>query len=75
MRSGELDAARIVFEENATLFPHSYNTWDSLGEVQMRLGNHDEALAFYERSLELNATNPHAIEAVARLRGQPSADH
>lgn len=61
------DLARAVFELVTELFPRSANAWDSLAEVHMRLGNDDEAVAFYERSLELDASNANARAMIDRI--------
>ncbi|MBW2262735.1 MAG: tetratricopeptide repeat protein, partial [Deltaproteobacteria bacterium] len=42
--------------------------WDSLGEVHMGLGNHDEAIRCFEKTLELNPSNNSARQMLARVR-------
>ena len=67
--------ALAVFELNTRAFPEAFNTWDSLGEVHMILGNDDEAIRFYQRSLELNPENSNAEMMISRIRSgarQPS---
>ena len=63
------EQALTVFELNTRIFPEAFNTWDSLGEAHMMLGNNDEAIRFYERSLELNPNNANAEAMIARIRG------
>ncbi len=53
---------------NTRVFPEAFNTWDSLAEAHMVLGHDDEAIRFYERSLELNPNNTNAKEMIARIR-------
>ncbi|MEM7051047.1 MAG: serine hydrolase [Acidobacteriota bacterium] len=60
--------ARRVFELNTRLFPQAYNTWDSLGEACMILGEKEEAIANYQKSLELNPENDNARDQIAKLR-------
>ncbi len=60
--------ALAVFELNTRVFPEAFNTWDSLGEAHMVLGNDDEAIRFYERSLELNPQNSNAEMMISRIR-------
>ncbi len=68
LQAGQSDAARDVFELNTQLFPDAFNTWDSLGEACMVLGQDDDAIAFYERSLELNPGNSGANAMIERIR-------
>lgn len=63
----QYDLARSVFELVTELFPSSANAWDSLAEAHMRLGHDDEAIAFYERSLELDASNANAKAMIERI--------
>ena len=63
-------AAIAVFELNTRLFPEAFNTWDSLGEAYMTAGNSPDAIAAYQKSLELNADNTNATEMLARIRAQ-----
>ena len=63
------DLALRVFELNTRVFPEAFNTWDSLGEMHMNLGNDEEAIRYYERSLELNPDNQGAHEMIERIRG------
>ncbi len=62
------DAALEVLELNTRLFPEAFNTWDSLGEINMMIGNDAKAIRFYEKSLELNENNTNAAEMIARIR-------
>jgi CubicO group peptidase (beta-lactamase class C family) len=60
--------AVAIFELNTRIFPEAFNTWDSLGEGYMGQGRDDEAIAAYERSLELNPGNANADDMIARIR-------
>ena len=66
--AGKSEVAREVLALNTRLFPESANTWDSLGEAYMTLGNGEEAIRNYEKSLELNAGNSNATAMIARIR-------
>jgi cytochrome c-type biogenesis protein CcmH/NrfG len=57
-----------VFELNTRVFPEAFNTWDSLGEGQMLLGNDEQAIQSYQRSLELNPDNANAEDMIAQIR-------
>jgi CubicO group peptidase (beta-lactamase class C family) len=64
------EAAENVFELNTRLFPDAFNTWDSLAEVQMLLGNDVDALRLYQRSLDLNENNRNAQAMIARIQSR-----
>jgi CubicO group peptidase (beta-lactamase class C family) len=63
-----LDAAIAIFRLNTELYPHSANTWDSLGEGYMVAGETELAISNYEKSLELDPTNTNAEKMLERLR-------
>lgn len=60
-------AARSLFEVNTRLFPESANVWDSLAEAHLNLGNTEEAIRFYRKTLEMNDDNPGARAALEAL--------
>jgi CubicO group peptidase (beta-lactamase class C family) len=60
--------AIAVLAQNAADHPSSGNTYDSLAEVYELAGATDEAIASYQRSIELDPSNAHAAAALARLR-------
>ncbi len=68
MRSQRAERALEVFELNTRVFPDAFNTWDSLGEAHMALGNDEEAIRAFERSLELNPDNTNARTMIDRIR-------
>ena len=60
---------------NTELFPEAFNTWDSLGEAHMKLGNDDKAISSFEKSLELNPENTNAQEMIVRIqKGEETQD-
>ena len=59
----ELQAAVIVLQVNAGLYPGSANTWDSLGEVLLRDGQRARALECYRKVLEVLPRDEKADEA------------
>jgi len=65
---GRVDEAIRLFEFNTELFPDSWNTWDSLGEGLMTAGRYDEAIARYERSLQVNPSNENGVRMLERIR-------
>lgn len=72
LQAERLKPAAKVFELNTELFPEASNTWDSLGEALMMLGEDTKAISSYEKSLELNPENTNAEEMIARIRGEVS---
>lgn len=71
MRSGKLNEALVTFKTNTTLFPQSYNAFDSYGEALMQAGQKKEALQMYQRSVELNPGNTNGKRMIKELTGQP----
>jgi len=70
LRADLAEQALAVFALNTRVFPDAWNAWDSYGEAHLALGHEDEAIRAYERSLTLNANNPAAKAAIARIRGE-----
>jgi tetratricopeptide (TPR) repeat protein len=68
LQAEQAERALEVFELNTRVFPDAFNTWDSLGEAHMTLGNDAEAIRCYERSLELNPENANADAMIERIR-------
>ncbi len=52
--------ALSIFKLNTELYPKGYNTWDSLGECQLKMGKKKEAYKSYKKSLKLNPANENA---------------
>lgn len=57
LQENRLDASLYVFEKTTSLFPNSWNAWDSLGEAAAKAGQKEQAIASYRKSLELNPNN------------------
>ena len=63
------DEAIRLFEFLTVAYPKSANTWDSLGEGHLRAGNIENAIAGYEKALELDpssTTIPPILEGLRR---------
>lgn len=65
---GKKDKAMEIFKLNVSLYPNSYNVYDSIGELYEALGNKELAIKNYKRSLELNPDNTHGTERLKQLR-------
>lgn len=57
-----------VFQLNTELFPGAWNTWDSLAEGYMIMGDNKKAIKYYEKSLALNPKNDNATKYLAKLK-------
>ena len=68
MQMGELDAAITVFELNNQSYPESANTFDSLGEAYLAVGDKQKALASYKSALKLNPDSESAKQAIEKLQ-------
>ncbi len=64
LRMQKIKEAITVFQFNVESFPKSWNTYDSLAEAYALDGNIESALAYYKKSLELNAENEQAKKYV-----------
>jgi hypothetical protein len=60
--------AIAFFRLNVENFPESGNVHDSLGEAYLAAGDTVQAIASYERSLQLAPTNENAARTLERLR-------
>jgi tetratricopeptide (TPR) repeat protein len=56
-----------IFQLNVETFPQSGNTWDSLAEAYMDDGEKAQAIANYQRSLEINPRNANAVKMLQKL--------
>ncbi len=59
-----------IFKLNVELFPKSSNSYDSLGETYLELGEKDLALTSYKKAIELNPANANAVRIVNKLEGK-----
>jgi tetratricopeptide (TPR) repeat protein len=62
------DDAIQVFQMNVEAYPEAWNTYDSLAEGYLNVGNYELAEQFYHRSLELNSENDNARHMLDRIR-------
>lgn len=64
----KVEDAIELFKLNTIDFPNSSNTWDSLAEVYMVMGNKELAIEYYEKSLQLDPGNSNAVEQLKKLK-------
>ena len=56
-----------VFELNTRLYPDAYNTFDSYGELLLKMGRKKEAVKAYKESVMLNPENDNAVKILKSL--------
>ena len=56
-----------VFELNTQLYPNAYNTFDSYGELLLKLGKKKDAAKAYKESVRLNPENENAVKILRSL--------
>lgn len=56
-----------VLELNTVLYPRSGNTYDTLAEAQALSGDRAAAIRNYQRSLQLDPANGHAVDELRKL--------
>ncbi|WP_373517457.1 tetratricopeptide repeat protein [Pricia sp.] len=66
----KINEALEIFKLNVTLYPDSWNTYDSLGEAYAASGNKKLAIENYLKSLELNPENDNGREWLSKLKGE-----
>jgi sugar lactone lactonase YvrE len=69
MGRNQLEAATELFKLNVESYPQSFNVYDSLAEAYMNGGKNDQAIEFYQKSLELNPANTNAVQMMKKIRG------
>ncbi|MBC8153041.1 MAG: class A beta-lactamase-related serine hydrolase [Bacteroidetes bacterium] len=67
MSKGQKREAFELFKLNVSLYPDSWNVYDSLAEVYGQMGNRQLAIENYKRSLALNPGNTNASTALKQF--------
>lgn len=67
LQRGKSSDAVEVFKQTVADHPQSANAYDSLGEAYMKVGDKEEAIKSYRKSLELNPGNGNAAQALRTL--------
>lgn len=60
MQQGHDDDAVSIFKLNMELYPNSWNTYDSYGDILLKLKRNEEAAKAFKKSIELNPGNEKA---------------
>lgn len=67
LQRGKKESALEVFKLNTILHPESANVYDSEAEAYEDLGDRENAIKNYKRSLELNPMNTNAVAHLKKL--------
>ena len=68
LRANKYKQAIRIFQLNIEAYPRSANTYDSLGEAYMDAGDKPQAIAFYEKSMQLNPKNANGTRMLEKLK-------
>lgn len=64
---GERESALAIFRLNILLYPRSWDVYETAGEVYEVLGDRENAIKSFQRSLELNPENSQAAQHLKKL--------
>jgi tetratricopeptide (TPR) repeat protein len=67
LRAHQFKEAVRIFQLNVEVYPQSSNPYDSLGEAYMNDGDKPQAIANYQKSLQLNPNNGNAVKMLQKL--------
>ena len=65
--AGDLNRSQVILGLNTELFPNSANTWDSLAEVVLYMGDGARALEYYRKALEVDPPFTNAAENIEKI--------
>lgn len=65
--TGRPKEAVEIFKLNVEMYPQGFNTYDSLAEAYLAVGERELAVKNYKKSLELNPQNTNATAALKRI--------
>ena len=68
MREDQDNKALKLFKLSTELYPEAWNTHDSYGECLLKMGDKENAIKAYRKSLELKPDNEYAIKALSELK-------
>lgn len=67
IRTNKFKEAIRIFQLNVAAYPQSSNVYDSLAEAYMDDGDKPLAIAYYQKSLQLNPKNRNAVQMFQKL--------
>lgn len=70
LQGDDAETAAQIFKLAIDAFPEADNPYDSYAEAQMTLGNKEEAIRNYKKSVALNPNNKNALNMIKKLEAQ-----
>jgi tetratricopeptide (TPR) repeat protein len=70
LKAKKTEEAFKMFKLNETHYPDSWSVCHGLGETYRMMGQKEQAIAYYRKSLKLNPRNEEGLRAMARLNGK-----
>ena len=70
LKARRMQEAFKVFKLNEINYPYSWGVYHGLGETYQMMGQKNQALAYYRKSIKLNPNNEEGLKAIARLSGK-----
>ena len=67
MGQGDNEEALTIFRLNMELYPNSWNTYDSYGDILLKLDRKEESIKAFKKSLKLNPGNEKARMIIKKL--------
>lgn len=67
MRQKKFKEALEFLKLNVEMYPQSANVYDSLGEAYLQIGDKNQAITNYRKSLQLDPNNTNALEVLKKL--------
>ncbi len=68
LNNDQMKLGQAVLKVNMMLYPDSFNVYDSYAEACMKMGEFDEAIENYKKSLRLNPENTNAVAFLKELQ-------
>ena len=68
MNQGKKEEALELLKLNTELYPNGFNAFDSYGECLLLLGDKENAIIAYKKSLELNPLNKNAEKVLSEIK-------
>jgi tetratricopeptide (TPR) repeat protein len=68
--SGDYEKAAAGYDKALELEPNSTDLWNNKGKALANLGRIDDAISCFDKSLEINATNPASMNLLALTLSQ-----
>lgn len=69
-RAGDIDSARLRYQQALGLDPRNPRALAELGAIYERMGHPERALVLYDRSLEAKPDQPDLAQLVSRMRSK-----